>query len=204
MFFSIGKLKAQDSIPFKKNEVWVNFFNPGVAYKRGLNTRTFLKAGITFDFTKSKSERDYVNFDPNFYDVYHTKIGRTNQNNNVYLGIEKRSNLSPMIMLFHGPDLSYGFSSSNVYNNSNASLYERTNHNSQTIGAGYTIGASYSFISSLGIGIYWSPRIFFNFYRRESTYQYHADPQTNRTEKSKENNFGVQLSTPGVSLILKF
>lgn len=203
LFLSIGNLNAQDTTQYKKNEIWANFFSAGVTYKRGLNSKTFFKAGITFDFNKGKSDQDYFYSDDNYNSAGHNKVNQNHQSISINIGIEKRCYLSSKVTLFHGPDLSYGLSILKT-RTSNLNLKDETSRNSQTIGAGYTIGALYSFNSFLAIGINWSPRIYYSFYRRETSYQNLPDSHTNRTDHSKDNNMGVQLATPSVNLILKF
>ncbi|MCR6638244.1 MAG: hypothetical protein NVV82_04435 [Sporocytophaga sp.] len=204
LFLSIGDLKAQDTIQYKKNEIWANFFSPGVTYKRGLNSRTFFKAGITFDFNKGKSDRNSFYSDDNYNSFEHFNVNQNNQSISLNLGIEKRSYLSPKVTLFHGPDLSYGFSVYRAYTNNNLNSNDETSRNTQTIGAGYTIGAVYSFNSYLGIGVNWSPRIYYSFYKSETSYRSNIDPHTNRMNTNKDKSLGIQLTTPSVNLILKF
>jgi hypothetical protein len=203
LFLSIGNLKAQDSIQFKKNEVWVNFFNPGANYKRALNQNTFLKAGVTFDFSIGKAKQDNLYSHPN--DDRRNKYNKANQALNIYLGIEKRSILSSKLTLFHGPEISYGLSgnkSKNKEKNKDDIPYHESNFNSQTLGAGYTIGAIYSFNNLLGIGVSWSPRLYYNFTKWEN-YSHYTNPQYTYTDIDRDNRLGIELSTPRLSLILK-
>lgn len=208
MFLSISKVNAQDTIQYKKNEIWANFFNPGVTYKRGLNSKTFLTAGITLGITKGKSRQDYSNSGVNNNTIQDNKYDNSMQNISFDLGIEKRSTLSSKMTLFHGPEISFGLSS-NKSKNSNKDrdeddgTYQESKQNSQSFGIGYTIGAIYSFNSYLGIGVGWSPSVYYSFSKRESTY-HNNNSQTTQISNTKDNNFGVQLSTPSVSLVLKF
>lgn len=204
MFLSIGNVNAQDTIQYKKNEIWANFFSPGVTYKRGLNSRTFFKAGITFDFNKGKSTQNYFYSDDNYNSFEHFNVNQNNQSISLNLGIEKRSYLSSKVTLFHGPDISYGFSDYRIHTNNNLNKNDETSRNTQTIGAGYTIGAVYSFNSYLGIGVNWSPRIYYSFNKRESSSRSNTAPHTSRMDSSKDNSLGIQLTTPSINLILKF
>ncbi len=203
MFLSIGNLNAQDSIPFKKNEVWVNFFNPGATYKRGLNSKTFLKANLNFNFGKSggksKTEGDY-------YANSDSKSNGGNINKSITLGIEKRFTLSPKITLLHGPDLSYGF----TFNKSKYNNDYKNDHNSdgmrkqniQRFGIGYTLGIIHSFNSFLGLGISWSPSLNYTINKtQESTHYY--DNRTSQSER-KDNSMDFYLSSPYINVILKF
>lgn len=202
MFLSIGNLNAQDSIQYKKNEIWVTPFNSGITYKRGINSTTFLKTGVSLNFEIGNSKRDYYHSSYNLAE--HHKYKTADQFLNIYLGIEKRSVLSSKMTFFHGPEISYGLSGNQSKNkDKNDISYQDNIQNSQTFGVGYSIGAIYSFNNMLGLGVSWSPRIYYNYTKSESSYQY-ASPQATQTNINKDNNLGIQLTTPSVNLILKF
>jgi hypothetical protein len=201
LFLSIGNLKAQDSTQFKKNEVWANFFGPGFTYKRSLNTKTFLSAGLSFNFDIGRSAQ---NRDGYYYGDSPNKYANSNENISFYLGIEKRATLFPKLTLFLGPEISYGLSGRHSKNrNKDDQNFTNTNQSSHTFGAGYTIGGIYNFNNYLGLSIRWSPKIYYRYNKSEYSY-HHTDSQHNNTEHTKENNVGIQLYSPDVSLILKF
>ncbi|MCR6638245.1 MAG: hypothetical protein NVV82_04440 [Sporocytophaga sp.] len=200
LFLLIGNLNAQDNIPFKKNEVWINFFNSGANYKRSLNPKTFLKVGVTLDFSKGLSIHNNYNNNLNSNKIY--GYFKNIQYNSISLGIEKRVIISSKMTLYHGPELLYGYSN-NKRKGSARNMYNETNHKNQKFGAGYTIGAIYNFNSFLGIGINWFPYIYYNFSKTESIF-INPNTQVNQTYISQANTFGVQLATPDVNLILKF
>lgn len=200
MFLSTGNLKAQDSTQFKKNEVWVNFFNPGANYKRALNSNTFLKVGVSFDFSKGQSVQNNYNNDINSDKIY--RYIKNDQYNRISLGIEKRVIISSKITLYHGPELLYGYSN-NKTKDSKKNMYNESNQKDQKFGTGYTMGAIYNFNRFLGIGINWFPYIYYNFSKTESIF-INPNTQVNQTYIIRANTFGVQLATPDVSLILEF
>jgi hypothetical protein len=216
MLVSFKPAKAQDSMPIlKKNEVWVNFISPGAQYKRAINSNTYLKVGLSFNFNKSKNERQYKNDDEFSYQFGDPNSSGNNQlySNSFRLGLEKRKSIADKVSILYGPDISYGFT--NWKNNTSRLEYtyisgslvpniidSRAKNFSQKFAVGFSLGVMYQFNNTFGVGVCWIPEIYY--YSQNISEHSSSSSSYSSSETYKEDSYGFGLYKPELNVVIKF